>query len=245
MIDFCKSCIDPSRPITGEEASSEGYATPRSLETPVQKCPSLHQIRDPYASRHPASLRLTDEEKRQRLAKFDPKGSNSRSKSNIVPAECETTSPNNESIYTILIKLPEANNSNSEKKCSNSANSIDNAKSNTNKSNSKSRTSIQQLLSEPDPALIKTMKRCDSEHLRSNNPPKGGGRNGGRNGSNPASSGAVTVSRTVPTTPGKLVTWENTSIFSHLFIGKNVLGTSVQNRKYYQDKTTHIFTIFL
>ena len=164
MIDFCKSCIDPSRPITGEEASSEGYATPRSLETPVQKCPSLHQIRDPYASRHPASLRLTDEEKRQRLAKFDPKGSNSRSKSNIVPAECETTSPNNESIYTILIKLPEANNSNSEKKCSNSANSIDNAKSNTNKSNSKSRTSIQQLLSEPDPALIKILELDSKDH---------------------------------------------------------------------------------
>ena len=53
MIDFCKSCIDPTRPV-GEDASSEGYATPRSLETPVQmasKCPSLNQIRDPYASR--------------------------------------------------------------------------------------------------------------------------------------------------------------------------------------------------
>ena len=53
MIDFCKSCIDPTRPM-GEDASSEGYATPRSLETPVQmasKCPSLNQIRDPYASR--------------------------------------------------------------------------------------------------------------------------------------------------------------------------------------------------
>ena len=47
MIDFCKSCIDPTRPM-GEDASSEGYATPRSLETPVQmasKCPSLNQIR--------------------------------------------------------------------------------------------------------------------------------------------------------------------------------------------------------
>ena len=177
MIDFCKSCIDPSRPITGEEASSEGYATPRSLETPVQKCPSLHQIRDPYASRHPASLRLTEEEKRQRLAKFDPKGSNTgstRTKSNITPAEDPMTSPNNESIYTILIKLPEANNSgfgasgagkNSSNSSGNSGNSNSNdAKSNTNKS-SKSRTSIQQLLSEPDPALIKTMKRCDSEHL--------------------------------------------------------------------------------
>ena len=218
MIDFCKSCIDPSRPITGEEASSEGYATPRSLETPVQKCPSLHQIRDPYASRHPASLRLTEEEKRQRLAKFDPKGSNTgstRTKSNITPAEDPMTSPNNESIYTILIKLPEANNSgfgasgawkNSSNSSGNSGNSNSNdAKSNTNKS-SKSRTSIQQLLSEPDPALIKTMKRCDSEHLRGNNFPRGQqqqGRNGGRNGSNATASCSSGISRTVPTTPGK------------------------------------------
>ena len=151
MIDFCKSCIDPTRPMTGEEASSEGYATPRSLETPVQKCPSLHQIRDPYASRHPASLRLTEEEKRQRLAKF---ATSSGRKSTTTP---DPTSPNNESIYTILIKLPETSHS--------SKNPTEKTLNSNTKS--KSRTSIQQLLSEPDPALIKTMKRCDSEHIRS------------------------------------------------------------------------------
>ena len=54
MIDWCKSCLDPTRNITEEASSEGGYATPRSLETPVQinsKCSSLNQIRDPYASR--------------------------------------------------------------------------------------------------------------------------------------------------------------------------------------------------
>ena len=207
MIDFCKSCIDPTRPITGEEASSEGYATPRSLETPVQKCPSLHQIRDPYASRHPASLRLTEEEKRQRLAKFTPKA-------NMTPED--PTSPNNESIYTILIKLPETTSSNSGK-----ASSSQNSNLTDQKSKSKSRTSIQQLLSEPDPALIKTMKRCDSEHLRSNNVPRGQGLN--RNGA--GGTARNPVSRTVPTTPGKTKIPTGThTLFSHstLLYWKNV-----------------------
>ena len=208
MIDFCKSCIDPTRPITGEEASSEGYATPRSLETPVQKCPSLHQIRDPYASRHPASLRLTEEEKRQRLAKFTPKA-------NMTPED--PTSPNNESIYTILIKLPETTSSNSGK-----ASTSQNSNLTDQKSKSKSRTSIQQLLSEPDPALIKTMKRCDSEHLRSNNVPRGQG-HANRNGA--GGTARNPVSRTVPTTPGKTKIPTGThTLFSHstLLYWKNV-----------------------
>ena len=124
MIDFCKSCIDPTRPV-GEDASSEGYATPRSLETPVQmasKCPSLNQIRDPYASRHPNSLRLTEEEKRQRLLKFT-KPLKKEFDSLKHHADCGgggagvngngsggggggAGGPNADSIYTILIKLP-------------------------------------------------------------------------------------------------------------------------------------------
>jgi hypothetical protein len=127
MIDFCKSCIDPTRPM-GEDASSEGYATPRSLETPVQmasKCPSLNQIRDPYASRHPNSLRLTEEEKRQRLLKFTKPlkkefdslkhhadcgvggaGVNGNGNGGGSCSAGGAGGPNADSIYTILIKLP-------------------------------------------------------------------------------------------------------------------------------------------
>ena len=112
----------------GEDASSEGYATPRSLETPVQmasKCPSLNQIRDPYASRHPNSLRLTEEEKRQRLLKFtkplkkefdslkhhaDCGGGGVAGVNGTGSGSCSAGGgaggPNADSIYTILIKLP-------------------------------------------------------------------------------------------------------------------------------------------
>lgn len=50
LLSWCRSCLDPERAL-GEEPSSEGYATPRSLETPVQmasKCSSLNLIRDPF-----------------------------------------------------------------------------------------------------------------------------------------------------------------------------------------------------
>ena len=120
VIDFCKSCIDPTRPI-GEDASSEGYATPRSLETPLQiasKCSSLNQIRDPYASKHPASLRISEEEKRQRVAKFAKNiGANHAPLLGTTEKGLQASGSQdgsggggpangNESIYTILIKLP-------------------------------------------------------------------------------------------------------------------------------------------
>ena len=88
--------------------------------------------------------------------------------------------------------MPETQKNSSEKSSSNNA-----------ATKSKSRTSIQQLLSEPDPALIKTMKRCDSEHIRSaSNNVNARGRNG-RN--HPGNNSNNTASRTVPTTPGKSI----------------------------------------
>lgn len=185
MIDFCKSCIDPSRPI-GEEASSEGYATPRSLETPVamagSKCPSLNQIRDPYASRHPNSLRMTEEEKRQRLAKFVPHVTKKPGNSTVVASVSNppvngasaggaTAEPNNESIYTILIKLPPP--------VSTTKEAVSATK----------RTSIQQLLSEPTDSIVSGMKRSDSEHIR--RPIM----------ASSSLSRSANASRTVPTTP--------------------------------------------
>ena len=110
----------------------------------------------------------------------------------------DPTSPNNESIYTILIKLPETQKSSNSEKSNSNSNSAGTTKS-------KSRTSIQQLLSEPDPALIKTMKRCDSEHIRSaSNNIVSNAR--GRNGRNhPGNNSNNTASRTVPTTPGESI----------------------------------------
>lgn len=215
VMDFCKSCIDPTRPI-GEEVSSEGYATPRSLETPVQmasKCPSLNQIRDPYASRHPGSLRMTEEEKRQRLAKFTspnyrpqasssasavasasaPKNSALEAAAKAKASSVEDMANDNEtsSIYTILIKLPPPSNGNSGNSTA-IANSASGSTANASSSvcasaSKKHRTSIQQLLSEPVASAEASvvMKRCDSEHVRRPN----------------AANRSSTASRTVPTTP--------------------------------------------
>ena len=85
LMDWCKSCIDPSRNINEEGSSEGGYATPRSLETPVQinsKCPSLNQIRDPYALKSHNSLKMTEEERIQKIQKFQNKSNNQLNKGN-------------------------------------------------------------------------------------------------------------------------------------------------------------------
>ena len=220
MIDFCKSCIDPTRPI-GEDASSEGYATPRSLETPVQmasKCPSLNQIRDPYASRHPNSLRLTEEEKRQRLLKFtkplkkefdslkhhaDCGGSGAGVNGNgSGGGSCSgggAGGPNADSIYTILIKLPPPT----------KALSTGEKPSVSSQKAAAYSTSIQQLpsmaagscgsfgsgaLTSHEPvALASVMKRSDSEHVR--------GSKCLQNLQKSVNNSTAQYPRTVPTTP--------------------------------------------
>ena len=218
MIDFCKSCIDPTRPI-GEDASSEGYATPRSLETPVQmasKCPSLNQIRDPYASRHPNSLRLTEEEKRQRLLKFT-KPLKKEFDSLKHHADCGGSGaglngngsggggaggPNADSIYTILIKLPPPT----------KALSTGEKPSVSSQKAAAYSTSIQQLpsaaagscgsfagigaggLTSHEPvALASVMKRSDSEHVR--------GSKCLQNLQKSVNNSTAQYPRTVPTTP--------------------------------------------
>ena len=118
--------MDPTRNLAEEASSEGGYATPRSLETPVQinsKCPSLNQIRDPYASRHSNSIKMTEEERIQKIQKFQKVSNN------------HSNQPD-ESIYTILIKLPPPS-----------------------RSKTSTRTSIQQVLSEPSAAAEATKKR--------------------------------------------------------------------------------------
>ena len=100
-----------------EEHSSEGYTTPRSLETPVQANSNL--IRDPYASRLPSSLRHHNEQHRQQQLKEkqlqlhqqqqqqqqqgSKQAGEQKDQSATIPTL--TVSPS-ESIYTILIRLP-------------------------------------------------------------------------------------------------------------------------------------------
>ena len=72
--------------------SSEGYTTPRSLETPVQTGSSLTQIRDPYASRIPSMLRQTDSKQQQHL-------------------QASNATTDTESIYTIVIQFPSSSSS--------------------------------------------------------------------------------------------------------------------------------------
>ncbi len=172
VIDWCKSCLDPSRNVS-DEASSEGYATPRSLETPVQKCPSINQIRDPYAHRRheqSSSLRMSEEERRQKIAKISGgsggasragsrRGHDTSSHSVATPQSpvdggVSSNNPpvDSESIYTILIKLPPPS-----KGGGGSGTHVNSSASNNNSSLDKnnklvkaSRTSIQQLVSEPE-----------------------------------------------------------------------------------------------
>ena len=126
-------------------------------------------IRDPYASRHPTSLRLTEEEKRQRLLKFtkpssslkkDYHSGNSANNGNgPASGPGNNCGPNAESIYTILIKLPPP----TKAPPTGEKSSINCQKA------SPYSTSIQQLPSagsEPGNALVSVMKRSDSEHVR-------------------------------------------------------------------------------
>ena len=116
FINFCRSCIDPERSLgatpagesgggntlaAAEDHSSEGYTTPRSLETPVQNASNL--IRDPYASRLPSSLRHHNEFQRQAKGKQNDVKDKNVATSQAIPTL--TVSPT-ESIYTILIRLP-------------------------------------------------------------------------------------------------------------------------------------------
>ena len=116
FINFCRSCIDPERSLgatpagesgggntcaAAEDHSSEGYTTPRSLETPVQNASNL--IRDPYASRLPSSLRHHNEFQRQVKGKQNDVKDKNVGTSQAIPTL--TVSPT-ESIYTILIRLP-------------------------------------------------------------------------------------------------------------------------------------------
>jgi len=117
----CNSCAGEGFGVD-EYASSEGYVTPRSLETPVAasgKCPSLNQIRDPYApasgaSRH-APLRVTRSIEQQQLLRSGTGGSGGTSSSSASgtatrqPQSTARTTPEDEdSIYTILIRFPPA-----------------------------------------------------------------------------------------------------------------------------------------
>ena len=76
--------------------SSEGYTTPRSLETPVQTGSSLAQIRDPYASRIPPMLRQSDSKQQQQQQQ---------------QLQASNTATDTESIYTIVIQFPSSSSS--------------------------------------------------------------------------------------------------------------------------------------
>ncbi len=106
----------------GADASSEGYTTPRSLDTPVQmasKCASLNHIRDPYATRIPVMLRQSDSVE-ERMQQQHPQRSSAR---HHYRAAAQTpppsTAPDSESIYTIVIQFPSSSSSASSKHESN------------------------------------------------------------------------------------------------------------------------------
>lgn len=216
-VTFCRRCVTPAS-VNGsgvnagecvDEASSDGYATPRSLETPVQlasKCPSLNQIRDPYASRLPTSLRISDEERRQRLKGLQQrqqerkqeyqqqqkqekqeKEDKQQEKQEKQDNEQSSTSPNGNAIYTILIRLPPPSKSGSNSVKSPNSNSVANNK-NTDNGGTNFRTSIQQMLSEPaevyhhhhqrsgNQRSLPLVRRCESTGPSTSNLSLGGGK---------------------------------------------------------------------
>ncbi|TRY78349.1 hypothetical protein TCAL_01730 [Tigriopus californicus] len=117
ILRLCSSCIDSDRGMGGEEASSEGYMTPRSIETPVQltsKCPSLNLIRDPYATRFPILRPSASVEERLPCRQIQQGGGGGGGgglhPSQIMerPPTSEDVGRPNENIYTILIRFPPA-----------------------------------------------------------------------------------------------------------------------------------------
>lgn len=109
---LCASCIDPERI---EDASSEGgYATPRSLETPVQmasKCSSLnHTIRDPYATGYTSRSSCHQQLRQSASVDQDKYPVTRANRPSTATATTTASSTSNgggsESIYTILIRFP-------------------------------------------------------------------------------------------------------------------------------------------
>ncbi|XP_067013307.1 muscarinic acetylcholine receptor DM1 [Anabrus simplex] len=94
---------EPMEPDYEDTPSDMGYATPVSVETPLQssvsRCTSLNVIRDPYAGSNPQQQTPTRQAHLSHLQHYD---SRSLPTSNRLAAR----SVSSDSVYTILIRLP-------------------------------------------------------------------------------------------------------------------------------------------
>ncbi|XP_040563560.1 muscarinic acetylcholine receptor DM1 [Lepeophtheirus salmonis] len=113
LFSWCSSCLDPDRhggnPGGVDDPSSEGYATPRSNETPLpttSKCPSLNYIRDPYANVNRYSRGEANRPKSLITTTSVNKDSNTMGSSDSPVGTTASGGGDNNNIYTILIRFP-------------------------------------------------------------------------------------------------------------------------------------------